>query len=354
MREGVEWTRSFGLYSFWFIPRDWREEKSLKRKRMSQYRMYKLKKRRRGFLAWKILLCVERIYAPMNPPDDSQNSWDAKNLRDRRRSISKPLLHLFIDLLIMMVKKKMTFLLSSSSSLTHLLDCQTFIIILCLAGILPLHFNVNCLGDASGNASLVSRSHGLLLEASHRYEQIPDLDQMSSSTDSKYPSASSSSSSTNKETAKDSSSKTTTESSGLLGRLLSVIRSAPEDKEFIPILKNCTLPLISEVSSGNLFRNLDWNYFAFRVNRQGSERFDVLRRSFSHVVSYGAFKRLLFPSRTERNHVYFDCAFDKFFNAMMNRTPYVWIQWVSFDGIKFPFVLWQKVNMWVSFQTFIT
>ena len=254
------------------------------------------------------------------------------------------MLHLFIDLVIMMPKKKMTPLFSSS--LTHFLDYKTFITILCLAAIFPLHVNVNCLDDAAGNASLVSRSHGLLLEASHRYEQIPDLDQMSSSTDDKHPSASSSSSfSTNKETAKDSSSKTSTESSGLLGRLLSVIRSAPEDKEFIPILKNCTLPLMSEVSSGNLFRNLDWNYFAFRVNRQGSERFDILRRSFSHVVAYGDLKKILFPSRTERNHVYFDCAFDKFFNGMMNRTPYVWIQWVSFDGIKFPFVLWQKVNM---------
>ena len=127
---------------------------------------------------------------------------------------------------------------------------------------------------------------------------------------------------------------------GLLSRLFSVIQKEKE-RVFMPSTDNCSTPLLSE----NVLRNVEWNYFSYRINKDGMTRFDRLRRRLSYITSYADFQRILFPSATEQQHPFFNCAFNHFFNHLMNRTPYIWLHWVDFDGSSFPFVSWKRVNV---------
>ena len=129
-------------------------------------------------------------------------------------------------------------------------------------------------------------------------------------------------------------------SAGLLGRLLNLVQ-AEKERLFVPISENCTLPSFS----GSMIKNIEYQYFSYRIKTDGVSRFDTLRQSLSSITSYTEFRRILFPAPTEFKHPFFSCAFDMFFNHLMNRTPYIWLQWIEFDGSRFPFVWWQKVNV---------
>lgn len=127
---------------------------------------------------------------------------------------------------------------------------------------------------------------------------------------------------------------------GILGRLLNMVQ-AEKERIFVPIRETCTLPSLSE----SMVRHMEYQYFCYRIKTDGMTRFGALRQSLSSIASYSEFKRILFPTAAETRHPFFGCAFDMFFNHLMNRTPYIWLQWIDFDGSRFPLVWWQKVNV---------
>lgn len=132
----------------------------------------------------------------------------------------------------------------------------------------------------------------------------------------------------------------TTATTGFLGRLLNMVQ-VEKERPFIPVSENCTFPSLRE----SMIKNIEYQYFCYRIKTEGMVRFDMLRQRLSSITSYSEFRHILFPAPTEYKHPFFNCAFDMFFNHFMNRTPYVWLHWVDFDGSRFPFVWWQKVNV---------
>jgi hypothetical protein len=127
---------------------------------------------------------------------------------------------------------------------------------------------------------------------------------------------------------------------GILDRIFNLI-NIDNEPIVMPITRDCSFPSPSQ----SVIKNVEYQYFCYRIRVDGITRFDLLRQSSSSIKSYSEFKHLLFPSPSEKNHPFFECAFDMFFNYMMNRTPYVWLHWALFDGARFPFVRWQKVNV---------
>lgn len=131
-----------------------------------------------------------------------------------------------------------------------------------------------------------------------------------------------------------------TKTTGLLGRLFNMVQ-VEKERPFIPVSENCTLPSLRE----SMIKNIEYQYFCYRIKTDGMVRFDLLRQRVSSITSYSELRHILFPAPTEYKHPFFNCAFDMFFNHFMNRTPYVWLHWIDFDGSRFPFVWWQKVNV---------
>lgn len=128
--------------------------------------------------------------------------------------------------------------------------------------------------------------------------------------------------------------------SGFLSRLFNFIQ-LEKDRQFVAVPENCTIPSLTD----SVIRNFEYQFFCYRIKTDGIARFHLLRQKMGSVASYSEFKHLLFPSKAEHRHPFFGCAFDMFFNHLMNRTPFIWLQWVDFEGYRLPFIWWQQVNV---------